>query len=157
VRSSSVLAIPILALCAATTAHAEQRAVELTPRFAANKPLTVEVRNLSKLPVTLTEVTLHMASGANAASCTFALPQAVAVDPAGMKVITLGNNKDVLRCIPHPVTRQASVITNRDLPRLAPRQRLIGSPVLHPTDVTYKMDIGKHTLADKTTWHFAVE
>jgi hypothetical protein len=144
-------------LCAATAAHAEQRAVELTPRFAANKPLTVEVRNLSKLPVTLTEVTLHMATGASAAGCTFALPGPVAVDPAGMQVVTLGANRDVLRCIPHPVTKQASVIANRDLPRLAPRQRLIGSPVLHPTDVSYKLTIGKHTLADQTTWHFAVE
>ena len=55
------------------------------------------------------------------------------------------------------VTRQASVITARDLPRLAPRQRLVGSPLLHPADVTYKMDIGKRSLADQTTWHFAVE
>jgi hypothetical protein len=158
VRSFTVLIIvPVLVCTAAATAHAEQAAVELTPRFAANKPLTVEIRNLSKLPVTLHDVTLHLATGANAAPCTFAMAQSVALGPAQMKVITLGANRDVLRCIPHPVTRQASVMTTRDLPRLAPRHRLAGNPLLHPADVNYRMDIGKRTLADKTTWHFAVE
>jgi hypothetical protein len=158
-RPRNVVVISTLVLLAtSTTVRAEQSTVELTPKFAAGKPLIVEIRNLSKLAVTLTNVALSFSkTGAGTSPCTILLPQPVAVEPAGAKIFTLVANKDVLRCIPHPVTKQASVITARELARMTPTQQSAVSSTLHTADVSHKMHIGKHNLSDKTAWYFMVE
>jgi hypothetical protein len=146
-----------LGLClAAVAAHAEQGAVQITPHFENDQPLTVELRNFSKLSVRLTQATLSFQGGADSA-CTFKLPEAIALGPAEMKSVTLAAHPDVAKCLA-PMTarapqRRLSVITAHELAAM-PKAAAPAAAARRGADLTYKLETAKHAAEDKTVWHF---
>jgi hypothetical protein len=142
-------------------AQAAQGAVEFTPLMEAGKPLTIEVRNLSKLPVNLKQATLEFAAP-NAASgpCRLSLAAPVSLSPAEMKTVSLGESSAVTRCMPQPATggpARAFVLKPRELTGAEAPARDLGNAVLHPADLSYSFEIGGRAVTDKATWLFAVE
>jgi hypothetical protein len=149
------------ALGAPSMAQAAQGAIEFTPLVTPGKPLTVEVRNLSKLPVNLKEANLEFAAG-NAAGppCRMSLPAPVSLGPAEMKAITLGESDGVARCMPQPpgaAQARVFVMRARELTSAQPVPADIGNAVLHPADLTYSIEIGGRAFKEKATWLFGVQ
>lgn len=164
-HSRAVVAAGSLLFLAAAAARADQRSVELTPRFAPGEPLTVVVRNLSKLPVRLTGAKLEFAAARAPGTphCALSLPATISLGPAEMKTITLAANDDVMRCIGRTgvaasQVHRAFAITARDLAERRRRGEVLAEAALHPADLTYRLEIGKKaSMSEKTTWHFAAE
>lgn len=149
--------------CALQVEGAEQDVVQITPNFAADQPLTIEVRNLSKLPVRLIRTTLEFAPASSVQPCFLRLSTPVLVGPAGMTSIKLAENGDVMGCV-----RRARGVTSLRLTRpfillgrgLPPSElrRLVPSRVqLQPVAVTFNYEIGSHPATSSMTWHFPVE
>ena len=89
-------------LWAPAGAEAAQGAVEFTPLMEAGKPLTVEIHNLSKLPVNLKQATLEFAAADAGGPCRLSLTAPVSLGPAETKTISLGDSSAVARCMPQP-------------------------------------------------------
>jgi hypothetical protein len=148
-------------LWAPWAAQAAQGAVEFTPLMEPGKPLTIEVRNLSKLPVNLKQATLEFAApNAAGGPCRLSLPAPVSLGPAEMKIVSLGESSAVTRCMPQPATggsARAFVLKPRELTGAQAPTRDLGNAVLHPADLSYSFEIGGRPVTDKATWLFAVE
>ena len=142
-------------------ARAEQGAVLLLPRLAADNSLTVELRNLSKLPVQLTGASLQFAASAGRAPCAVSLPGPVSIGPAETKTVPFATGREVGSCVPLPGgserSRRMSVLTTPEFAR--PERVPMRSPGanLHPADLAYTLRIGDRAVSDTTTWHFAPE
>lgn len=94
---SSIVAI----LCGPCDIRAEQLGtMSITPRFSPGQPLTVELRNLSKLPVQITSLTVRFSGADPASPCTLTLPGAALVAPAATTSVRLADSDDVLKCMP---------------------------------------------------------
>jgi hypothetical protein len=141
-------------------AVAEQGAVTFTPRLTEGQPLTVELRNLSKLPVRLTDGNLTFPRSTSAASCTFALTGPVELAPAEMKTVTLAARQDVARCAGQTdavaPTERLSVMTEPEAARRDASLRAADKAGV-PAALGYRVEIGSHTVGDSTNWHFAAE
>jgi hypothetical protein len=152
-------------IAAAVPAVAAQGTVEMTPKFSPGKPLTVELRNTSKLPVRLNAASLAFGTGQS--PCTVALSGAVSLAPAETKTVTLGTNSAVLGCLNRVgvatrAPRRASVMTAQTAAALSaasPRVTAAAPATLnHPADLSYDLVIGNGTtVSERATWHFAVE
>lgn len=145
------------AFCASgATAQAQQGAVEITPRFAPDRPLTIELHNLSKLPVRLTRATLRFA-GSGDETCSFSLPDAVALGPTESKSIPLVAGSEVLKCVTRGGTATAaqrwSVISAQELAKTPDTSGQNGAAP-QAADLDYKLEIGKRAVSDRTIWHF---
>jgi hypothetical protein len=148
-------------LWAPWAAQAAQGAVEFTPLMEPGKPLAIEVRNLSKLPVNLKQATLEFAApNAAGGPCRLSLATPVSLGPAEMKTVSLGESSAVTRCMPQPATggpARAFVLKPRELTGAQAPARDLGNAVLHPADLSYSFEIGGRAVTDKATWLFAVE
>jgi hypothetical protein len=146
-------------LIGALDVGAEQGALELMPRIAAGKPLVVELRNLSKLPVTISSANLAFQAGTSgAAPCTVTLPESISLEAAEMKTIVLAPFEDVTRCIPGggaPSAASANLSVSTSRPTVG-AQPYPARTTLHPADLTYEVRVGGHVVKETTTWKFAV-
>ena len=155
-------ALTLCLLLSAGGARAEQGTLQFTPRLAADNSLTVELRNLSKLPIKLTGADLKFAAATvGAVPCAMSLPGAVSIGPAETKTVSLGAARDMGRCMPAPAgptgSRRLSVLTAREFAQPELRSARPAGGNLHPADLEYTLQIGDRTLTDTTTWHFVAE
>jgi hypothetical protein len=140
-------------LLLAGPALAEQGAVFLRPHFAADKELTLEIVNTSKLPVTLSAASLELGDGA---ACTIKLPQPVALGSGGSKKITFAANEVVKACIKPPAPARDKPLSLRVMTE-AERSARPTLQVIRHAKLHYELQIGKHRASETTTWHFVKE
>jgi hypothetical protein len=79
---------------------AELGAVEFAPKFGPGQPLTIEVRNLSKLPVRLNGAILKFPASGSASPCSLRVEIPAVIPPATLSTVNLAKNRDVLADIP---------------------------------------------------------
>jgi hypothetical protein len=159
-RVSALLFLMILAN--PLVSRAEQGSVGFMPRLEAGKPLTVELRNFSKLPVKVNAARLTFAPSApGATSCEFALPASVSLAAAEMTTVTLAPSEEVMRCTASAgapaATSSVSIVTLRELTARQINQNGAAGTTLHLADLIYKLEIGGLAVEGTTTWHFMVE
>jgi hypothetical protein len=142
----------VLLLCAGP-AQAEQSAVFLRPHFAADKELTLEIVNTSKLPATLRAATIELGDGA---ACTVKLPEPVVLGSAGSKKIVIAANEVVKACIKPPASPKDKPLSLRVMTEAEHTARPTLQVIRH-AKLHYELQIGKHTASETTTWHFVKE
>ena len=148
-------------LLASAPAWAEQGLVTFTPRVAADGSVTIELRNMSKLPVQVATANLKFAVAAGAQPCGVALPAAVTVGPAESMTVSLAAARDIGRCMPAPAPtgppRRFTIVTSREFAAPATASARVAGGNLHPADLEYTLKIGDRSLTDTTTWHLMAQ
>jgi hypothetical protein len=144
-------------VCSSQARAPELGAVEITPKFGPSQPLSIEVRNLSKLPVRLRGATLQFAASGSASPCFLKLVKPVSIPPASMANVNLAENRDVLDCVQRagrvPVSRLGGISALSERELAAARAARLSQPV----DVTVTFEVGKHPATSSVRWEFRPE
>ena len=136
----------IIALLLLTTpaSAADNGAVVITPGMAAGQALSIEVQNLTKLPVRVSGGSLAFAG---AGSCTVALGADLAVPPAAIATATVADGAELLDCLQRQrqgrPTRLVApfVLSERQLRTMAATDALAGLE-LQPAEASFAIAIG---------------
>jgi hypothetical protein len=139
-------------------AHAEYGGLLVTPQFGANQPLIVEVRNLSKLALSLKTATVRFAGPAAAPPCIIQLPTPITIAPVGVIVLKLMEFDEVTKCmqqVHHNQFRRLTaphLLTETDLQRPdAPRRRSARTR-LQPVEVTFDLEVSTKPATVSMQW-----
>jgi hypothetical protein len=140
----------------------EHGAVSITPNMGDGQPLTIEVQNLSKLPVEMNGGTISFPSGSD--PCVIELPAGITVEPAGSARVKLAENAEVLACLERsrggaPTRlRHPFVLSDRQLMQPGTQAQLSEQTHLQQAAVSFKLKVGNQPeTVSQATWHLSVE
>ncbi|MGB9368255.1 MAG: hypothetical protein WCE79_19815, partial [Xanthobacteraceae bacterium] len=127
-------------------------------------PLTVEIQNLSKLPLQLSGTTLRFGAGSPATSCAIELPAGIAIGPAATEVVKLAEYETVRTCLQRvrggAPARLVSpfVLSAQQMRQPESRASVPDQARLEEVAVSFGIAIGKQPPTSiNTTWHLPVE
>lgn len=138
--------LPLLgAIVLQSSVLAEQGTIRIVPRVARGESLTLELQNVSKLPVKVTSANLGLAGG----SCTFRLREPVTVGPAELRSVELVGPDAVARCLGVGAPASANRLSLRPFDEAVAGDV---SPTDKPTILDYTIEINGSPRSGRERW-----
>ena len=162
-RIAAILALGCLISYWPAPASAESANLAVMPLIGPDRAPSIELQNLTKMPVRLDAATLTFAAAAGTQPCTLRLGAPVDIGLAAVALVRLAESNalaDCLRARAGPQTRpdaRVVVVTERDLARPAPRRTIPDSARLQPADLEFSYVVGGMPARSSARWHFALE